>query len=235
LKYQKIRALGHRTLKNLWNGTVEITEKVDGSQYRWWREEVSGDKGEDDYSIFHHGTKRTELHLVDGGVKDKLFNPVVRHMEEHGHKVPASIDCLFGETLAKPKHNTLKYNVVPKGHLALWGGYDGSNDHWLTHEQLRLLAHDLCVDVVPLVGTHTSGIPLSLEDLDKLLEQESFLGGPFIEGLVFKNYGQDLRIGDEYIPFLAGKFVSEKFKEQHVKNWKPGGDLKSHSEQKHSG
>jgi hypothetical protein len=80
------------------------------------------------------------------------------------------------------------------------------------------------VDVVPLVGTHTSGIPLSLEDLDKLLAQESFLGGPFIEGLVFKNYGQDLLIGDEYIPFLAGKFVSEKFKEQHVKNWKPGGD-----------
>jgi hypothetical protein len=218
MKFQKIYALGHREVTNLWAGEVEITEKIDGSQFRMWRDGA-------EESVWHYGTKRTELQVVDGGCSDKLFNPVVRHMEGIDKtKIPSSIDAIFGETLAKPRHNTLKYNVVPKGHLALWGGYDGSNDRWLTHEQLRLLAHDLCVDVVPLVGTHTSGIPLSCEDLDKLLEQESFLGGPFIEGLVFKNYTQDNQIGDEYIPFLAGKFVSEKFKEQHVKNWKPKGN-----------
>jgi hypothetical protein len=62
MKYQKIRPLGHRTLKQLWDGEVEITEKVDGSQYRWWRSSNHGDP------TFHHGTKRTELHVVDGGV-----------------------------------------------------------------------------------------------------------------------------------------------------------------------
>jgi hypothetical protein len=217
MKYQKIRPLGHRTLKQLWDGEVEITEKVDGSQYRWWRELTPGMSQR---KIFHHGTKRTELHLVDGGVKDKLFNPVVRHMEEHGHKVPPSIDCIFGETLAKPKHNTLKYNQVPKGHLAIWGAYDGSNDHWLTHAQLRHLAFDLMVDVVPLCGWSSEG-QWGLDEIDKALEKESFLGGAKIEGLVFKNYGHDLLIGDEYIPFLAGKYVSEKFKEQHIKNWSP--------------
>jgi hypothetical protein len=197
---------------------VEITEKLDGSQYRFWKD-VTQEK------VFCHGTKRTQLQVVDGGVSDKLFNPVVRHMEEHGHKVPPNVDFLFGETLHAPKHNTLKYNVVPKGHLALWGGFDASHDHWLTHDELRALAHDLCVDVVPLVSNYdNSGLPLCLSDLDALLERESFLGGAKIEGLVFKNYSQDNQIGDEYIPFLAGKFVSEKFKEQHVKNWSPKGN-----------
>ena len=221
MQYQKIRPLGHRALSQLWDGDVEITEKVDGSQYRFW---VEGKPGIVGGATFHHGTKRTELHLVDGGVSDKLFNPVVRHMEEHGHKLPSGVTGLFGETLCKPKHNTLKYNVVPKGHLALWGGYDGSNDRWLTWEQLRELAFQLMVDVVPLVGVLSNSEPLSLERLDALLDRESYLGGPHIEGLVFKNYGHDLLIDDQYIPFLAGKFVSEKFKEQHVTNWSPRGD-----------
>jgi len=125
--------------------------------------------------------------------------------------------------LHKPKHNTLKYNVVPKGHLALWGAYDGSNDHWLTHTQLSFLAHDLCCDVVPLVGW-ASERKWGLDEIDKALDRESFLGGAKIEGLVFKNYEHDLLIGDQYVPFLAAKFVSEKFKEQHVKNCKPGGN-----------
>jgi hypothetical protein len=209
MKYQKIRALGHRTIANIWNGEVEITEKVDGSQYRWWRGQFGVADGG-----FCHGTKRTQLHLVDGGVKDKLFNPVVRHMEEHAHKLPPSIDCIFGETLAKPKHNTLKYAQVPKGHLALWGGYDGSNDHWLTHAQLTNLADDLGVDVVPLIAVRKDAGAITLDVLDELLDQESYLGGTKIEGLVFKNYEQDNQIGDEYIPFLAGKYVSEKFKEK---------------------
>jgi hypothetical protein len=76
------------------------------------------------------------------------------------------------------------------------------------------------VDVVPLCGWSSEG-QWGLDEIDKALEKESFLGGAKIEGLVFKNYGHDLLIGDEYIPFLAAKFVSEKFKEQHVKNWAP--------------
>jgi hypothetical protein len=74
------------------------------------------------------------------------------------------------------------------------------------------------------VGTRTDIGPIPLDDLDVLLNRESYLGGANIEGLVFKNYGHDLLIGEEYIPFLAAKFVSEKFKEQHIKNFKPGGN-----------
>jgi hypothetical protein len=115
--------------------------------------------------------------------------------------------------------------VVPKGHLALWGGYDKGLDRWLSHAQLRSVAYDIHCDVVPLVATLTDNTqPLTLEIMDKFLEKESYLGGPLIEGLVFKNYDHNQMIGDVYMPFLAGKFVSEKFKEQHIKNWKPGGN-----------
>ena len=32
-RYPKVLALGHRTIKNIWDGPVEITEKIDGSQF----------------------------------------------------------------------------------------------------------------------------------------------------------------------------------------------------------
>ena len=57
--------------------------------------------------------------------------------------------------------------------------------------------------------------------LEKLLELESFLGGPMIEGVVIKRAHQAPLFGEDGLPIRA-KFVSEKFKEAHAVNpdWK---------------
>ena len=49
-----------------------------------------------------------------------------------------------------------------------------------------------------------------------MLETESVLGGVTIEGVVVKNYSRFGRDGKA----LMGKFVSERFKEKHNKDWK---------------
>lgn len=211
MKYQKIRALGHRTLKNLWSGYVEITEKVDGSQYRFWC---------DEHGHHHHGSKNMELgveFLVGGQINcnQKMFNPVVRHMESVKHLVAENV-YLFGETLTKPQHNVLKYDRVPDGHLVLWGAYDANEDRWQDHESLVIIANALGIEVAPLINNLHEGraVPLPLEILDKLLDRKSFLGGTNIEGLVFKNFEQEYLVGDIDLRFLAGKFVSDAFKEK---------------------
>ncbi len=53
-----------------------------------------------------------------------------------------------------------------------------------------------------------------LEFIKTYLEKESYLGGPNMEGVVIRNLGQDYLQGDIDLPFLIGKYVSEKFKEK---------------------
>jgi hypothetical protein len=218
LKFQKIRALGHRTIKNLWKGNIEVTEKVDGSQYRFWTDEFGG---------HHHGSKNMELNPKD---PDKLFSKTVQHMEGVRHLVAESM-CLFGETLRAPQHNKLKYDRVPDGNLALWGAYDQQADEWMRHDVLVKLANQLGVEVAPLICTLPDNTdPLTLDALDKLLDRESFLGGAKIEGLVFKNYDQQYLVGDVDLPFLAGKFVSEAFKEKMGVKKQKGGTFDAYKE-----
>ena len=53
-----------------------------------------------------------------------------------------------------------------------------------------------------------------------MIKKESILGNVEMEGLVVKNYRQPFLLGGQPIPLMAGKYVSEKFKEVHQKSWK---------------
>lgn len=141
-----------------------------------------------------------------------MFAPAVETVKQL--KLPNDI-FFFGETLHRPKHNALTYNAVPKGHIALFGAVHVSEQVWLPHEDVSGWANDFKIDVVPLISAGRLVHDELIENLHKFLQLESYLGGPNIEGIVIKNLHQDMMIGEQYVPFLTGKYVSEAFKEVH--------------------
>lgn len=120
----------------------------------------------------------------------------------------------FGEAFQQPRHNVLKYNSVPAGNVALFAAVHVPENTWLPYEDIWEWAELFGIGIVPLLQQGLFDKP-PLETLEQLLTVESCLGGPNIEGIVVKNLHQDWQIGEQYVPFLTGKFVSEKFKEVH--------------------
>jgi hypothetical protein len=122
----------------------------------------------------------------------------------------------YGEYLQKPKHNVLAYKNVPANNIALFGVSDlaGNFSHY---DDIRACAVDLNIDCVPRLFTGTVN---GVDEIHDLLDRDSYLGGTKIEGIVVKNYTKDILIGGHIVPIMCGKYVSEKFKEVHQKNWK---------------
>ena len=206
-RYGKIFALGHRATKGLLDKPVVVEEKVDGSQISWG---LLGDPPR-----LSARSKRLTLDLDE---PPNLFGPSVasiRRMAEDGLLSPGVV--YRGEAMGRPRHNTLTYGRVPKGHIALFDVDAGTQDY-LAYEEKARVASRLGIEAVPLLF---EGMLSSAARLEKLLELESFLGGPSIEGVVVKRAHQVPLFGEDGLPIRA-KFVSEKFKEAHAVNpdWK---------------
>lgn len=207
-KFPKVLALGHRTIKRIWDGPVEITEKVDGSQFSFGKPE----------SDVICRTRRTVLYNAQ---PDKMFKDAIRHVESVQNKLDPDY-LFFGEQLARPKHNVLVYDKVPKGHIAPFGVMNRHSQEMVRYDGIKSWAKELEMDVVPLlwageVSAQWKGHEAEL--VIDLLDTESFLGGPKVEGVVVKNYEHDAMIGEgHYYPYLVGKYVSEKFREKHGRN-----------------
>jgi hypothetical protein len=150
---------------------------------------------------------------------EKMFAPAIEHVK----KIALRIGCgmiVRCEYLQKPKHNVLAYDRVPKNHLAIFqidffegdlSGPESIYNHGLLKEYAELYE----IDVVPQFFAGTLGdMPDTFAEAVRGLHNlESFLGGPKIEGVVIKNFGQtDERTGATY---LVGKVVREEFKEVH--------------------
>lgn len=197
--FPKIWHLGHANIKDLFQYNVEITEKIDGSQF------VFGWSDTGQYQCRSKGT------MIDLDNVPNLFYPVV----EWSKNLPVLPDTvMYGETLCKPKHNTLAYNVTPKNNFALFGVSNFAGDtHVHSHAGLSDYAHEIGCDVVPLLHSGSA----NFEKVEELLDKESYLGGPNAEGVVVKTpvayelYGQ-------HVPIMCGKYVTEAFKEVHSKN-----------------
>lgn len=198
--YPKVLNVGHAGLFHLLDDPVIVQEKVDGSQ-------------------FSFGVLDGELNCRSRGRKlnieapDNLFKEAVdtvKMLHDEHRLEPGWI--YRGEVLKKPRHNTLKYNRVPMGHVVLFDINTGL-ETYLPYKQVETVANSLGLEVVPLLY---EGMIDNIDMCLGLLERESFLGGPKIEGVVIKNYvrfGQDGKA-------LMGKYVSEAFKEVHNKEWK---------------
>lgn len=194
--YPKIYNLGHPWISTLFQEEVTVEEKVDGSQ-------------------FSFGVIAGELVCRSKGVQldldnvDKLFAPAV-HTARTIQPLLRNGWVYRGEALAKPKHNTLAYDRVPQGNIAL---YDVMRAHeaYVSRAELEGEAFVLGLEVVPLVFQGMfSGDP------EQLIDRVSFLGGAKIEGIVFKSRTQFGRDGKP----MLGKYVRPDFRELNDKNWK---------------
>jgi hypothetical protein len=205
--FPKIFAVGSEYIPNLFNDEVEVTEKVDGSQFAFsWQ----GD----------HLECRSKGAIIEPDFPPKMFELAVE-AAKHAFQMKTSQgwykDYIFYcEFLSKPKHNVLAYTTTPTFNLALFGAYIPGQGFISDYETLKGFAEGLSIDIVPLLY---KGKIDTVDGLHKLLETESFLGGPKIEGVVVKNYSQPFLLGGQPIPIMMGKYVSEAFKEIHRKNW----------------
>src|SRR3954465_2218887 len=105
--YTKILTFGHAYVRDILEGEVVIQEKVDGSQISF---------GLDLTGELHIRSKGAGL-ITDA--PEKMFQAGVAAIKAIADQLP--LGWVFrGEYLAKPKHNTLAYDRVPKNHIVLW-------------------------------------------------------------------------------------------------------------------
>lgn len=196
--YPKIWNVGNIELNTFFNESVQVEEKVDGSQFS--------------FGVFNGEIKvksKSKEILLDA--PEKMFNHAIQTVN---FLKPLLKDgwTYRAEYLAKPKHNALAYNRIPSNHLVIFDINIGE-EAYLTYEDKKAEAERLGLEVVPLLYT---GIINSPEQFLKLLDNTSILGGQKIEGIVCKNYtkfGRDKKV-------LMAKYVSESFKEVHKSDWK---------------
>lgn len=196
--YTHILALTHKQLEGFWNGqAVLVQEKVDGSQVSFSRDENGS---------LTVRSRNAQVEPGSAGMFDRAVDTIMA--------LPLHWGWTYrGEYLRSPKHNTLAYARVPKGHIILFD-VDRGNQDYLEERDLREEAERLGLEVVPTVD-YCTRMP-SPGVLAGWLEHESILGGCRIEGVVFKNYslfGEDGKV-------LMGKVVREDFKEVHRADWK---------------
>lgn len=198
--FPKIFAIGQDYIADIFKDEVEVTEKVDGSQFVFGKlngEILCRSKG---------------AMLYDGAVH-KMFQTAWDYI----HSVDLPEDTIFyGEYLQRPKHNTLCYERVPKNNITIFGVSTPGGTFVDNYCALASWADGIGLEAVPLIYR---GHINSAEELKVMLDTNSYLGGVKVEGVVVKNYVRPFLLGGQPIPLMCGKFVSEAFKETHIKGW----------------
>lgn len=199
--FPKIFALGTDYIKDILDGEVEITEKIDGSQFGFGR--IDGE-------LFVR-SKGAMLHF---DAPNNMFKEAVEYIASIADRIPDNI-VFHAEYLQTPNHNSLEYERIPKNHLALFSVSD-STEKFFNYTEIQYWADILDIDCVPMIYKG------KIENTDQILElvgSESYLGKAQAEGVVVKNYAKQFLLGGQPIPVMAGKYVSEAFKEVH-NGWK---------------
>lgn len=199
--YPKIFTMGHRWVKELLLDPVIVEEKLDGSQFSFGLLE--------DLTLTCR-SKGQELDVVN---PQGMFQKGVEYVKSIQNKLVPGW-TYRGEFFNKPKHNTLAYTRMPENHVMIFE-IDKGNQDVLPYEAKKLTAQRLGFECVPILF---EGRVDNLLQIKALLETQSVLGGQRIEGVVIKNYH---RLGEDG-KILLGKYVSDEFKEKHIKEWKNG-------------
>lgn len=204
--YPKIFAVGSDYIPHLFNGAVEVTEKIDGSLFGFGvtadRRLVMRSKGKE---MFSESCEKMFTKAADyvSSIQERLFE-----------LAPSQGLFYYGEFLGGPSHNILKYARVPKNHIMVFGVRVGEG--WVhDHSQLAEWAAKVDLEAVPLLHQGTID---SVEFLNSFFERESVLGSEKLEGVVVKNYAQPTVIGQQIYPSF-GKYVRAEFKERHATDW----------------
>lgn len=201
--FPKILHIGDKQIETLFNGPVEVTEKVDGSQLGFGK--VNG-------RLFVR-SKGRELDLDN---PDGMFINAVEYIKSIEERIPDNF-TFYGEYLQKPKHNTLAYDKIPTNGISLFGVYNYGTKEFYPYSTIEEWAGKLQVDAVPVLKT---GLCSPEEVLELVKDRTSYLGGQKIEGVVVKAYKPWLFLGQIPLTVMSGKYVTEDFKEVHHKSWK---------------
>ena len=196
--YPSIYAVGHRSIKDIFSSEVVIEEKVDGSQFSM--ERLNGEL-----------SCRSKGQQIILDAPNKMFEAAVATAQSLDLHDGWTYRC---EYLAKPKHNTLAYARIPKQHLILFDVMTAP-ETYLTPAEKRAEADRLGLECVPCF-IHAIHPQLTAGLAEKLLQNDSILGGCKIEGFVVKNY--NLITLEKKI--AIAKFVSAAFQEKHRHEWK---------------
>jgi len=197
--YSTIFAVGHAGMQPLLGAEIFAEEKIDGSQFSFGV--VDGE--------FLMRSKNADVYIGQEG----MFQQAVE--EAHALEVDIPNNTIVRcEFLSKPKHNVLKYDRTPKGNLIVFD-VEQLGKGFMSYDEKRVFANKtLKLEVVPKLY---EGI-LTLEHLQHLLGRVSCLGGCEIEGVVIKPTNYNIWGTDKKV--LMAKYVSEKFKETHRREWK---------------
>ncbi|SRR5258706_4706651 len=197
--YSSIFNLGHKSVETLFNSEVLIEEKIDGSQVNFCMSETGG------LIIKSKGA------ILYPPINDKLFKAASEYIMSIQHLLP--LNWTFrGEVLFREKHNTITYGRVPRHNVIIFD-IDRGNQDYLNYNEKCIAATNLDLEVVP---SFFKGKVTDINQLKEFFEKDSYLGGSKIEGFVIKAYDQ---FGIDK-KTLMGKWVSEKFKEDHKSEWK---------------
>ena len=197
--FPKIFALGTDYIRGIFAEDVEVTEKIDGSQFVFGK--VKG--------ALYLRSKGAQLYTEN---PEKMFAEAIAYVEQIQDRLPEGM-IFYAEYLKKPKHNTLKYDRIPKNHLMLFGAMHISQKF---HLNTAKYAEQFEIEHVPVLHF---GRVANAAELTGMLERDSVLGGAKIEGVVVKNFERQFLLGGQPMPLMAGKYVSESFKEVHRERW----------------
>lgn len=200
--FPKIFSLGTDYIRDIFKGPVQVTEKVDGSQFAFGV--VNGK-----LYCRSKGKLFSEENFVD-----KMFSVAVARAEAVSHLCPDNV-VFYCEYLQRPKHNTLVYERTPKNNLMMFAAMR-TDCTFLSTEETTWYADEFGFEMVPVIY---EGEIESSQQVVGLIDRVSVLGNAKIEGVVVKNFNQPFLLGGQPIPLMSGKFVSEGFKEVHRNRW----------------
>lgn len=198
--FPKIFAIGTDYIKDIFSEDVEITEKIDGSKFAF---------GVINKQLY----MRSKGAMLYSGAPEKMFARAMGYVEFIAHKLPENV-VFYAEYLNTPKHNTLKYDRIPLNYLVLFAAMEFPSQRFL--HNVSELAEIAGIECVPVIYQGRVG---NASELLEMLQNDSVLGGAKIEGVVVKNYHRQFLLGGQPMPLMAGKFVSEQFKEVHRERW----------------
>ena len=197
--YGKVYNNGVKYVTQVFDGPVVVQEKVDGSQFSFGM--IGGEL------LFRSRKQQMHPYAYEG-----MFANGVKAIEEIADKLIPNV-VYRGEYLQKPCHNALKYDRVPTRHVILFDMEDADTpDLYFEPEFVQEEAARLGLECVP---TFWQGRVAGVTELLQYLEEKPILGGPYIEGIVIKNY----EIADLTGKFLKAKVVREDFREVHKQKW----------------
>jgi hypothetical protein len=224
-KYTKVYHLGDPHISDLLHGPVDITEKVDGSQFRFGRKD----------GVMHYGSKGVDYD--DAHPIENSFRAGTEYIATVADVCPEGL-VFFAEYMTKPKQNTIAYTRMVKNHVMLFGalnngqhnwidkdaGYALAPGEWADPEQLGYWSEALDIDP-PNVLFEGEGTELTEQRLRELLSTQSYLGGSTIEGIVIKRYNCESPDPFHPLMLMAGKYVRKSFQEENTTNWRNSKDV----------